>query len=378
MLPRLGIAILSSHRCACHYSSKGLREGKTMPVSVRVLKAFHGDCIFITVESGTVTERILLDGGPQATFGASPQGELRALLNELEAQGKEIDLVILTHVDDDHIGGLIKAFEVKDGLTKLARKVIFNSGRLIHEYFKAPIDASKEIQGNFTQSKNTSVTQGNTLERLLKDLGIWHEIVIKQGDKKSLESCELIFLTPNDDELKKMLKKWEKEQPSPFTSASKTDWKKSYKELLEQDIFEEDNSTPNGSSISFILKVGEYNFLFLGDAHPTSVIQGLAMQGYDSNLPIKAEMVKLSHHGSKGNTSAELLNTIDCSSYIVSTDATRHGLPNKITFARIHSKNSNSAIFFNYKSIISSIYSNEELTQLKHHVMALPGELSFA
>lgn len=349
-----------------------------MPVSVRVLKAFHGDCIFITVELGTVTERILIDGGPQTTFGASPQGELRALLNELEAQDKKIDLVILTHVDDDHIGGLIKAFEVNDGLSKLARKVIFNSGRLIHEHFKVPIDPSKEIPGNFTQSKNTSITQGNTLERLLKNLGVWHKSVIKQGDTNSLESCQLIFLTPNEGELKKLLVKWEKEQPSPFTSASNTDWKKSYKELLEQDTFKEDNSTTNGSSISFILKVGEQNFLFLGDAHPTSIIQGLATLGYDSKTPIKAEIVKLSHHGSKGNTSFELLNAIDCLNYIVSTDASRHSLPNKTTFARIHSINSNSVIFFNYKSVISSIYTNEELTQLRGHVMALPGELSFA
>lgn len=349
-----------------------------MPVNIRVLKAFHGDCIFITVESGTVTERILIDGGPQATFGASPQGELRTLLNELERQSKHIDLVILTHVDDDHIGGLIKAFEVKDGLTKLARKVIFNSGRIIHEHFKAPVDPSKEITGNFTQSTNTSINQGNTLERLLKGLGIWYESVIKQGDKYSLQSCELLFLTPNEIELKKLLAKWEKEQASPFTSASTTDWKKSYEELLDQDTFKEDNSTPNGSSISFILKANDHNFLFLGDAHPTSIVQGLAIHGYDAKSPIKTEMVKLSHHGSKANTSSELLSTIDCSRYIVSTDATRHGLPNKATFARIHSKNSSAVIFFNYKSVISSIYTNDELSQLKDRVLALSGELHFA
>lgn len=349
-----------------------------MPINIRVLKAFHGDCIFITVESGTVTERILIDGGPQATFGAPPQGELRTLLSELERQGKHIDLVILTHVDDDHIGGLIKAFEVKDGLTKLARKVIFNSGRIIHEHFKVPVDPSKDITGNFTQSTNTSINQGNNLERLLKGLGIWHESVIKQGDKYSLQSCELLFLTPNENELKKLLGKWEKEQASPFTSASNTDWKKGYKELLETDTFKEDNSTPNGSSISFILKVSGNNFLFLGDAHPSSITQGLAMLGHDAESPIKAEMVKLSHHGSKANTSFELLSAIDCLRYVVSTDATRHGLPNKMTFARIHSKNANAVVLFNYKSVISSIYTNEELSILKDHVMELPGELNFA
>ena len=349
-----------------------------MPISVRVLKAFHGDCIFITVESGAVTERILIDGGPEATFSAFPQGELRALLNELEAHGKQLDLVILTHVDDDHIGGLIKAFEVKNGLTKLARKVIFNSGRLIHEHFKVQADPEKDILGNFTQSQDTSIKQGNTLERLLTGLGIWHNSLIKQGDKYSLQGCELIFLTPNESELKKLLGKWEKEHHSPFTSASNTDWKGDYKSLLDQDEFKQDASTPNGSSISFILKVGSKNFLFLGDAHPMSIAQGLALLGYSADAPIEAEMVKLSHHGSKGNTNLELLSMISCFKYVVSTDATRHGLPNKTTFARIHSNNSKAVIFFNYESIISGIYSKDELAQLRGHVMALPGELTFA
>lgn len=349
-----------------------------MPVNVRVLKAFHGDCIFITVESGTVTERILIDGGPEATYGASPQGELRSLLTDLESKGKKIDLVILTHVDDDHIGGLIKAFEIKDGLTKLAHKVLFNSGRLIHEHFKVQLDPDKEIIGNFTQSKNTSINQGNTLERLLNEQGIWHANIIKQGDRLPLQGCELFFLTPNETELKRLLAKWERQQPSPFTSARKTDWKLSYTELLAQDIFEEDDSKTNGSSISFILKAGEQNFIFLGDAHPTSITQGLAMLGYNADAPIKAEMVKISHHGSKGNTSPELLSVINCATFIVSTDATRHGLPNKTTFARIHSKNPDAIILFNYNSVIPSIYSKDELTQLKNHVMALPGELCFA
>ncbi|EFO0236285.1 MBL fold metallo-hydrolase, partial [Escherichia coli] len=106
--------------------------------------------------------------------------------------------------------------------------------------------------------------------------------------------------------------------------------------------------------------------------------QGLAMFGYNADTPINAEMVKLSHHGSKGNTSLELLCAINSSNYIVSTDATRHGLPNKTTFARIHNKNSNAVIFFNYKSVISSIYTKDELAQLKERVMALSGELSFA
>lgn len=348
-----------------------------MPIRVRVLKAFHGDCIFITIDSGDVTERILIDGGPEATFSSSPQGDLRALLNELESQRKKIDLVILTHVDDDHIGGLIKAFEVKDGLTKLARKVIFNSGRLIHESFNALPDPDKDIPGNFNQSQETSIRQGNTLERLLDGLGIWHKSLIKQGDRYSLLGGELIFLSPDESELRKLLGKWEREQHSPFTTSSNTDWNATYKQLLDHDVFKQDASVSNGSSISFILKVGSKNFLFLGDSHPSTIIHGLTVLGYSEDAPIDADMVKLSHHGSKGNTNLELLSMIRCSRYVVSTDATRHGLPSKTTFARIHSISSEAIILFNYESVISSVYSRDEITQLKGHIAALPGDLTF-
>ncbi|MCY1365087.1 hypothetical protein D9M69_519200 [compost metagenome] len=284
----------------------------------------------------------------------------------------------MTHVDDDHIGGLIKAFESEDGLTKIARRVLFNSGRLIHEYFKVDPDPEKDISGNFTQAQSTSIAQGNTLERLLIDKKIWHEKVIKQGDVCQLGGSDLHFLSPSEAELEKLLGKWVKEQPSPFTSAANTDWNASYEKLLAGDRFKEDESVTNGSSLSFILRVDGKSFLFLGDAHPTTVSEGLINLGYTKDKPLIAELVKVSHHGSKGNTSAELLSLIRCSKYVVSTDGSRHGLPNKVTLARIHQINSNAEIYFNYEAVLSDVYTKEELTQLKAKVKALSGELKFA
>lgn len=51
-----------------------------MSVNVRVLKAFHGDCIFITVDSGTVTERILIDGGQKLRLVSLHRENLDAYL----------------------------------------------------------------------------------------------------------------------------------------------------------------------------------------------------------------------------------------------------------------------------------------------------------
>lgn len=349
-----------------------------MSMTVRFLKAFHGDCIFITITSEGEEERILIDGGPAATFSSGVQGELRNLLLELEEQNKKIDLVILTHIDDDHIGGLIKAFEAKDGITKLAKKVLFNSGRLIHNYFNVKHAPEKDIIGNFNQSQNTSVDQGNTLEKLLENKGIWHDKAISQGDEYYLNHCKLHFLSPNEKELEKLLGKWESEQLSSFTSASKKDWKLRYNELLSQDEFIEDKSKTNGSSLSFILNVNEKNYLFLGDSHPSTIVEGLINYGCKQENPLQVELCKVSHHGSKGNTNLELLSLIDCPRYIISTDGSRHGLPNKVTFARIHQMKPNAEIFFNYAAVITDVYSKDEIMQLDNKLIGLSGEISFA
>ena len=58
--------------------------------------------------------------------------------------------------------------------------------------------------------------------------------------------------------------------------------------------------------------------------------------------------MKVSHHGSRHNTSQDLLEILKTDKYLISADATKHGLPNKRTFARIINNNPNSFFYFNY------------------------------
>ncbi|MFP3373740.1 MBL fold metallo-hydrolase, partial [Pseudomonas sp. SIMBA_068] len=75
----------------------------------------------------------LIDGGPGETFGqlngyAMP---LRLLLEQLKAKGEVIDLAVITHVDDDHIGGVLAAMSYEDYLPSLVKEFWFNSYGLI-------------------------------------------------------------------------------------------------------------------------------------------------------------------------------------------------------------------------------------------------------
>lgn len=354
-----------------------------MSVHIRFLQAHHGDCILVTVEDDDKTTRILIDGGPSYTFRPraitdSRDADLKKVLTSIKEKGGCIDLVILTHVDDDHIGGLIKAFESREALPAMAKRVIFNSGSLIHEYFKTPIDSEKDIQGNFEQLQETSIAQGNTLERLLLDKGIWHREVVQQGNRFDVDGCRLVFLAPNENELQALLAKWVKEDESQLTSESDKDWKFSYETLLDGDSFTQDKSVTNGSSLSFILNVGEKHYVFLGDSHPETVVEGLVSLGYSSVNPLVAELVKVSHHGSKSNTNLKLLQFIQSSRYVISTNGLKHGLPNKVTLARIHKVWPESTIFFNYVNLPKKIYSDIELKELGGRVQGIQEEFNFA
>lgn len=353
-----------------------------MPLKVKFIQALHGDSILITNEAENGTSRILIDGGPPLAFNSRPPsksrgGNLKRALDELVEENQKVDLVILTHVDDDHIGGLIKAFEHPDYLFKIAEKILFNSGQLIFEHFGHPINESNDIQGNFDSNPKTSINQGISFEKLISDNQLWDRRLINQSEIYRLTDLTLKFLSPNDLALRKLLNKWTAEQESPFTSASNTDYRLSYEELLASDSFQEDQSIHNGSSLSFILEKGDLKLVFLGDAHPSTVIEGLHKLGYTEANPLNAEFVKLSHHGSKGNTNIELLKLIKTDKYVVSTDGSKHGLPNKTTFARIHSVNQNANILFNYPHMVARIYTASECEELGERLQEIDGEITF-
>ncbi len=68
---------------------------------VAFLDVGQGDSIFIESPSGT---QVLIDGG-------ATEGVLRALSREMSFFDRTIDMVVATHPDQDHIGGLVAVLE---------------------------------------------------------------------------------------------------------------------------------------------------------------------------------------------------------------------------------------------------------------------------
>lgn len=341
-------------------------------MKIKLLKAFNGDAILISFKESGTPRNILIDGGVPATYvqkgkiGKLEYGELRETVDKIKDNNEKIDLLVLTHVDDDHIGGVLKWFEKDKEAHKIIGKVWFNSGRLISEYFD-----EQEIAENLLEipieSTLTSIEQGVKFEDYIETKGIWdRNIVIALGCFKYL-GIKFKILSPSSDKLKLLLGKWEKEKPESLdTSADKNDYGLTLKEHITKDKFKEDPAIHNGSSIAFIMTFEKMNFVFLADAHPSVVVNSLKAFGYTKEKPLNAELVKISHHGSKANNSVEMLELIRTNKYVISTNGDKHAHPNKQFLARLALVNGNCEVYFNYPEQIEHIFSEDDYTDFQN------------
>lgn len=330
-------------------------------MKIKFLQAFNGDSIWISYADDGGNKNILIDGGTSATYSYTDKnkkykdGALKLLVESIKEKKEILDLVILTHIDDDHIDGFLKWFGKDKDAIQHIKEVWFNSGRAIKKYLN---DVNSEV--DYVKFKETttltSVKQGVDFENYIRDRGVWNEKIIAQKDILNWNNITFQILSPGTEKLEKLLKEWHKKKPESLLNTSrKTDYSKTLKQLIDEDIFEEDDDPYNGSSIAFILKRDEKKFLILGDSHPSEVLIELDSLGYNDNNKLSVDMIKLSHHGSKKNNPIEIFKIVDTYKYIISTNGDSHNHPDKVTIARIVAVNPEAKIYFNYPNLISKI-----------------------
>jgi beta-lactamase superfamily II metal-dependent hydrolase len=361
-------------------------------MEIKFLQANNGDSILISlIDSDGESKNILVDGGIKKTYktdkgskGKPEFGELKAVIDTIRNSNKFIDLLIITHIDEDHIGGIIKWFNNDENAFKLVKEVWFNSGKGIAKFLKKSENKDLEHLINPDKTTLSSINQGIDFSKYINEKGILFTEIILQGNKFKRFGYDFKILSPNKTKLEILLKEWKIKDPD-LSTASKpkpNDYAKTIKEHLANDIFVEDTAYPNGSSIAFILskqeEKEEKNFLFLGDSHPSVILEGLNKFNYCEDNKLTAKLVKLSHHGSKGNTSLELLKCINSKSYIVSTNGTGDQHPSKQLLSRVIKENEDCNIYFNYKERMEMVFSEEDrLNYPNFNPIAITNEFEF-
>ena len=166
-------------------------------LTVSFLQAFNGDCIFLSLlDNENIIRNILIDGGTGNTYETAKNskskredGPLKIIIEDLVSKGQNIDLLILTHIDDDHIGGLLRWFSVDPNATKIVKEVWFNGGKQLSEYLEAEPNGELDIFIENENSTKTSFQQGVNFADILFTSGIWK----KESLLIIAESLGLVF-----------------------------------------------------------------------------------------------------------------------------------------------------------------------------------------
>lgn len=336
---------------------------------IKMYPAKNGDSFLIDAAG----KFILIDAGFASTF----QDFVKADLMALASAGSRLALAVCTHIDADHIGGILEFFSSNNP----SPRRIIEVDRVWHNSLRSmpfPPSGEEGIEGKLVLDAfrrrgfggpaapgPISARQGSSLAKMLRQYGyFWNEgdgttcISQDQPPLALSEAVSVEVVGPTRARLEALRKVWLKEfaKLGYKGGAALTDllddayemWCAAAPEALPPqirmvsangnmrlaDIYTPDQSPANGGSIAVIITSAGIRALFLGDAWAEDTVARLRA-GKPATAPILFDAVKVSHHGSLHNTSPELLATIDAPCFLISTDGTRHGHPDFEVLAEI-------------------------------------------
>lgn len=342
-------------------------------MKIKFLKAGNGDSFLLSFNDGAANRNILIDGGVSNTYYSDSTGlygDLQDEIDSIKKRNEHIDLLILTHIDNDHICGLLKWFELDKNAHQLVKNVWFNSGKLIATYLNESENEDLGVGLKIFTNPKTGVHEAIEFENYLIEKDIWNKKIILQGQEVEECGVRIQILSPNGEQLKKLVREYKEiTGDHSYTAGKEKDWTTNIKDFINEESqnfkFTQDTSVKNGSSISFILTINKKHFLFLADSHPKGIVAQLKVLGYSNDNPINVEIMKISHHGSKANTNKELLEIVKTENYIISTDSSGNNHPNKRTLSRILNLNPNAIFHFNYEHVRNEIFSTQDRRDFK-------------
>lgn len=260
------------------------------PMKLYAYNAGKGDCIRIQIGS----HNMFIDTGVMR-FGL----RFKSICDEIIAAGDSLDLLILTHVDDDHIGGVLL-------LLRMGWKCPFKEIRMNH------------IGDEGISNAYLSTAQNDEVYRRLAARGAVVNTMLA-GDLIDFAGSQIKTISPEVITEAKFKKN--------TLLAYQRDYSRSLKSLAEAPISSFDSSISNKNSIIFILTYSGRDYLFTGDAWAQDIISGLG-EGMHS-----FELVKLSHHGAVGNLCDRFASSIQAQNFLICTDGVMH--PDKQTIAKL-------------------------------------------
>lgn len=320
-----------------------------------VRRARKGDCLILHFGSTADPGLALIDGGPADVYKPhlKPRlAEIRKMRGLDPDEPLPVDLLMVSHIDDDHINGVLELtkelVEAKAAQQPLPLRIsgiwhntfddiIGNSPKeltaaVTAQFGAASLSGDADIDGLDPDAAKVlaSVGQGFRLRDDTKALKLRINpqfkgaLVLAKAKAKKIEIGKGLSFTvigPMNDEVLALQKAHDeflkkKEKASEAALAAFTD-----------------TSVPNLSSLVVVAESSKKRILLTGDARGDKVLKGLELVGLlkkDEKSKIHVDILKCPHHGSNRNVDPIFFRRITADHYVFSGNG-QHGNPERET-----------------------------------------------
>ena len=306
---------------------------------LEALRARFGDALVLHSGTKAKPQLTVIDGGPPGVYGDALRPRLEALREERglgAATPLDVDLMMVSHIDDDHVSGLLELVQKLNDRRESGQPLPWKIRRFWHNSFDDILDnddlqvagggsaLSAASLGDFLAPEGSailaSVKQGRELAKLLDALTLggnppFKGLVLTDGKAKAMTvgDLKITVIAPRKAELAELQKKWNKEI-KPLLK------KEQSRERRAEVAAYVDKSVHNLSSIVVLVESQGKRILLTGDGRGDHTLEGLKAAKLLKGGKLRLDVLKLPHHGSERNVAPDYFETIVAKHYVVSAD----------------------------------------------------------
>ena len=308
-----------------------------MAIKFEALRAKYGDCLMLHYGPDDDRQLVLIDGGPDKVWddALKPRlDELRVERNLDDGQPLQIALLMVSHLDADHITGILKLmglladnphapYNVKKAWVNTFDDLTGEKPAIGASFGAADAAAlpATPLGAALAQTKSgielASVGQGRELRNLINTLVLQNNqpfnglvTVDSPRNPAVINGLKLTVVGPSQKNI----------------DALKDDWAKNVKPKLKEAKHAEvadyvDRSVYNLSSIVVLAEIDGKRILLTGDGRGDHALAGLKEKGLlDANGKIEVDILKLPHHGSERDVKIDYFQSIHAKHYVISAN----------------------------------------------------------
>jgi hypothetical protein len=328
--------------------------------TLEALQAAHGDALILHYGPLTRPRFILVDGGPKGIFKASLGPRLKEIHTARGGGVLEIRLMMISHIDEDHIAGILDFTRMLRDFTDRNVPLPFDVLTLWHNSFD-------DIAGKVNASVGTALTAAQLLGSAKPKTADGAAIIasVAQGRQLRLDAdalglnmnsgfddmlqfsasggplnmgAQLTFtvLGPRQAELEALNRKWDREVKALLAKKKRKKTDGGGSQLTAADLRAlaaefVDRSIHNLSSVVVLAEFDGKRILLTGDARGDFILESLREARLLKNGKIAVDIFKVPHHGSVRNAAAELFEVVVADHYVFSANG-RDGNPDPPVF----------------------------------------------